>query len=395
MTAGEFAFRAVRPNGAVEDGIVAAPTREAAFALVTGNGAFVVSLRPRRPARPQRASAADLPIGLRSLATLLESGLPLSRALSILMDLAPPAWAVVLPEIVTRVERGESLGGALSETRLGLPTEILGIIRAGEAAGALAGAVQNGATLLEERAATRSAIRNALAYPAMLAAAGSVSAGLLIGLVLPRFASLIADANQRLPPLTAFVLAAGGIARVAMVPVVLLGIGGLLWWRHRLRDPVFRRQWHRRLQGVPGIGTIRRSSAAANTCSTLAALLEAGVPVVTALGHSAGAAGDAATEAALALAADRIARGETISAAIAAEGALTPSAVRLIRVGEETARLPVMLAHAGRIESAHAAHRLQALVRVIEPALIIAFGGLVAVVAAALLQAMYSLRPTI
>jgi len=146
---------------------------------------------------------------------------------------------------------------------------------------------------------------------------------------------------------------------------------------------------------MQGVGPIRRARATAGACSALAALLEAGVPIRLALHHAGLAAGDDATAAALVRVRERISKGNPISEAMAAESALTPAAIRLIRVGEETGRLPEMLAHAGQLEADQGMHALQRLIRVLEPTLILAFGGLVAVVAAALLQAMYSLRPSV
>jgi type II secretory pathway component PulF len=126
----------------------------------------------------------------------------------------------------------------------------------------------------------------------------------------------------------------------------------------------------------------------------LAALLESGVPIVRALHLAADATGDAAAAAALTDAANRIEIGDRVATALEAEGALTPAAVRMVRAGEESGQLAGMFAHAARIESRQALQRLQRSIRVIEPALILLFGGLVMVVAAAMLQAMYGLRPS-
>jgi len=109
--------------------------------------------------------------------------------------------------------------------------------------------------------------------------------------------------------------------------------------------------------------------------------------------HAASASGDREIEARLLRAREGIARGDRISAALKGVAAFTPTAIRLVRVGEETGKLADMLAHASRIESTQALQRLQRLTRGLEPMLILLFGGFVMVVAAALLQAMYGLRP--
>jgi type II secretory pathway component PulF len=150
---------------------------------------------------------------------------------------------------------------------------------------------------------------------------------------------------------------------------------------------------HSVLLRIPAVGDIRRSQATAHACSALAALLSSGLPLAGALLHAARASGDREIEARLLRAREGIARGDRISAALKGAAALTPTAIRLVRVGEETGKLADMLAHASRIESTHALQRLQRLTRGLEPLLILLFGGFVMVVAAALLQAMYALRP--
>lgn len=85
--------------------------------------------------------------------------------------------------------------------------------------------------------------------------------------------------------------------------------------------------------------------------------------------------------------------GERLSRALDETGSATATVVRLVRAGEETGRLAAMLAHASRMESDEATRRVRAAVRLVEPALILVFGLVIALIAAALLQAIYSVRP--
>jgi general secretion pathway protein F len=390
-----FKFQAVRRDGTLEAGVVEAPSRDAALALIGSRGAFAtqVAADPAAALPPSRISTEDLALGLRALATLLAAGVPLARALSLLDDLAPPAWLSALPDLRRRVAQGEHLGAALAASSLPFPSHVIGIIQAGEAGSGLAAAAQSSAQMLEARAATRAALRNALAYPAMLAVAGSASVALLVGVVLPRFAGLLADSGQVLPLTTRLVLGFGSVARVAAVPgIFALAVAAALW-RKWVSRPEGLARWHELLLSAPALGPIRRSAASANACAALAALLEAGVPLATALPHGARATGDRAQESRLLAARGRITTGEGVAAALRAENALTPTVTRLVRIGEETGHLAAMLVHAARIESDHALQSLQRLIRVLEPVLILVFGGLVMIVAAALMQAMYGLRP--
>ncbi|HMJ57579.1 MAG TPA: type II secretion system F family protein, partial [Gemmatimonadales bacterium] len=223
-----FAFTAVRPNGAVETGVVEAETREAAASLIGARGTFPITVTRRSAGlggAHTRVGGQDLALGLRALATLLQSGIPLARALAILDDLAPPAWKSALPDLRHRVEQGQPLGVALEASSLTLPAHVIGILRAGEAGSGLAAAVEQAALLLETRAATRAALRSALAYPAMLAVAGGASVTLLVTVVLPRFATLLIDYGQSLPLSTRVVLGIGALVRVLALPTIALVAG--------------------------------------------------------------------------------------------------------------------------------------------------------------------------
>ncbi len=105
------------------------------------------------------------------------------------------------------------------------------------------------------------------------------------------------------------------------------------------------------------------------------------------------AAGNPAVRTRLAQARERVAEGAGLADALAATRAVTPSAIQLARIGEGSGRLAELLQRAADLEEQTARRRLQTLIGALEPALIVAFAALVAFVAAALLQAIYGVRP--
>lgn len=390
-----YTYRAARPDGAVEMGVVEAPTREAASSMLTQRGLFPieVALREQAPGRASRLAADDQALGLRMLATLLEAGLPVNRALSAFGDLAPRSWTDGLPIIRESVREGRSLAHALTSAEVGLSPVMLGIIHAGEAGSGLAAAVRRAAELAEAAAATRRAVRGALAYPIVLAAAALATVALLVTVVVPRFAGILADLGQELPMSTRVVLSAAEWARAAALPGLLVIGVFIVLWRAWAATDAGRYLWDTWMLALPLVGRARSSAGTSRACAALAALLESGVPLPAALSHARQACGDAALGAALIRAREAIAHGERLSAAIDREKALTPTAVRLIRAGEETGRLAAMLEHAARIESERCTTLVRNGVRLLEPAMILAFGAVVALVAAALMQAVYAVRP--
>ena len=391
-----FHYRAARGSGAIESGRVRAESAEAARAQLVGRGLFPLEVRaesaggaPRGPALP----AEDLALGLRILATLLESGLPVGRALAAMDDLAPNSWRAVLPELRAAVREGKSVAGALSVSPVAFPPLVIGLLAAGEAGSGLAAAVTRAAELAERGVELRRAIRGALAYPILLCFAGTASVALLVTFVLPRFAAILADLGQQLPPTARLVLAAAEAARAGWLPALAVAVILLALWRAWTAGERGRAQWDAFVLDLPVVGRVRRAAAAGRFTAALAALLESGVPIAPALGHASRAAGDAAVAARVLSARQAVVGGAGLAASLEAEDALTPTAVKLIRAGEETGRLAAMLDRASKLESARAEQMVRGAVRVLEPSLIIAFGGMVALVAAALLQAVYSVRP--
>jgi general secretion pathway protein F len=392
-----FAYRAAQQDGSLVRGSVVAASREAAVESLAQRGLWTVELRPQLAGRGRGLTSRGIPIaqlalGLRILADLLEAGLPVTRTLATFDELAPGAWRGALPQMRESVRQGKGLAASLGSVGA-VPDEVIGIIQAGEAGSGLANAVRRAAELTEDAASTRGALRAALAYPLILVAAGTGAVALLVGIVLPRFAQILADVGQTLPPTTRVVLGVAGVVREGSLPGLLLSSIGVVVWRATVTTPSGRLWWHRLLLRVPVLGALRRSAATSRMCGTLSALLESGVPMAAALPHAARAAGDAALGHALTAARVSVLHGERLSRALALHDAATPTVARLIRAGEESGRLAAMLGHGGRLEREHAVGRTKAIVRLMEPSLIVIFGGVIALVAAALLQALYSLRP--
>ncbi len=394
-TGPQFTYRAAHRSGMLETGTVRAENADGARELLFARGLFPLEVRMERGpgARRQRIPVADLALGLRVMATLLESGLPVARALGAMDDLVPPAWKPALPGLREAVRQGGSLGAALAASPIGFPPLVVGLVQAGEAGSGVAPAVTRAAELMESAAETRRAVRAALAYPLLLSAAGFGSIVLLVGFVLPRFATVLADLGQTLPPTARMVLAGADAARAGFLPALFTLVAGALLLRAWTGTEEGRERWHGILLRVPLAGGIRQAAATGRFCAALGALLESGVPIAPALAYATRATGDAALTARILAARASVVAGHAIAPSLEREDAATPTSVRLIRTGEETGRLAAMLAHAGRLESARAEQSVRSLVRVLEPAMIIVFGGVVALVAAALLQAVYSVRP--
>ena len=384
------------PTARIELGVLDAESHEAAASALSARGLFPIEIRIETEVSGgrKRLPARDLALGLRMLATLLESGLSMTRALGALEELVPESWNVALPIIARSVREGRSLAAAFAAAPVEFPPVVLGIVQAGEGGSGVALAVQRAAELTEQVAATRAAVIAALAYPCVLAAAGAASVALLVGVVLPRFGAILADLGQPLPATTRFVLGFATTARALAIPLLIVGIAAtIVAFARGGRHPWALAAGTSCCSPCLSSAISADPAATARASAALAALLESGVPVSVALIHGARASGDAAIGARMLAAREAVVVGQGIARALAAAQAMTPTAIRLVQAGEETGRLAPMLAHAAKLERDLADRKLHASVRLLEPGLILVFGGIVAVVAAALLQAIYSVRP--
>ena len=391
-----FSYRAVCGDGRTERGEVRARDRSAALVVIASRGLFPIEIGVRADSSRTSSgviSAADLAVGLRILATLLDSGLPIRRISKAFGALAPKSWASTVATLQPALRDGRSLSAAFDESPARLPSVIVGIVRAGEASGAVPGALRAAAEMSESSAATMSAIRAALAYPAVLALAGGASIAILATVVLPRFATILEDLGQKLPPSTRMVLGFTSlVSRWGPLALLLASVAcGLFRWR--VSRQAGRTTVHAILLRIPVIGPVRHAASTSRACAAMAALLDAGISMPSALLHSASAAGDAAVSARVLVARECVIAGRALWTALEETAAFTTASLRLIRAGEETGSLRVMLAHASKLERERAMDGVRRLVRLLEPALILLFAGVVAFVAASLLQAIYSVHP--
>ena len=339
-------------------------------------------------------NANDLALGLRILADLLESGLSVGAALNLFAELAPRGWQPAVASMRRAIREGRSFATAMAEAPVAIPPVVVGIARAGEAGTGLASAMRRAAELAERSAETRAAVRAALAYPMLVAFAGAGAIIVLVTVVLPRFAKILADLGQTLPASTRAVLALARVAQVAFIPATIAIVVVVSAWRGWIANDAGRATWHRWLRAAPLLGEWRAAAASARMAASLAALLDSGIAMSPALALTAPATGDADAAQRLLRARERVAHGDSLSKALDGVHGATTTTIRLVRAGEESGRLVRMLEHAAHIEHQRVDRLVRAGVRMLEPLLLLVFATLVAGIAAALLQAVYSVRPT-
>jgi len=388
-----FRYRAVRADGERIVGRVSAGNATEAASDLGRRGLLPLEVREeRQEARIASFGSGDLAQLLSGLAALLEAGLPVDRALATAGETAAPVLRELLAAAHDAVRQGARLSVAL-EGAGRLPPMVTGLVRSGEQSGRLAAAVARAAAELERTAELRAQVRAALTYPVFLTAAGTVAVATIVGFVLPRFAALLGDLGQALPASTRLLLGAAALAHRQALLLLVLAVAVAAAIAVAAQTAAARLAWHRWLLDMPVVGPMRHGLSGARFCRSLAGLLETGVPLLAALDAARDAAGDLAVAERVTAARGAVNEGERLAVALRREAALLPSALRLVAFGEHAGRLPAFLERAAQLDERAAQRSLRALVALIEPVLIVGFGAVVAFVAAALLQAVYSVRP--
>ncbi len=389
-----YRYRAARQDGAIVTGAIEAESHGHAATILTSRGLYAISLAPATEEQRPSASRRDLAIVFRSIAALVLAGVPLERAVGATEHLASGPLRSTLSGARERLREGGTFAHALATGRGIVPPLVLGMVRAGERGSQLGTALDQVATHLEQEADLVARVRQALTYPLLLAIVGIASIIVITAVVVPRFASVLGDLGQQLPPATRALLGVSQFLARFWVPLLMIGAAAVWASIEWVRRPEGRKQLDEVLLKLPFIGAVRRALATARVMRALGGMLRAGLPLLPALDAARESAGDLAIAERLLRARERVVQGTALAAALEREDALSPSALQLVVVGESSGRVAEMALGAANLAAQEAERGLRTLVTALEPALIVAFGGMVAFTAAALLQAVYSLRPT-
>lgn len=337
-----------------------------------------------------RTSPRELAIITRAVSTLLSAGVPLDRALTYAAHQAPDdASRQSFAVIRDAVRNGQSFSRAVAAQPL-FPAYFAPTLSAGEASGTLDASLSLLAEHLERSDAVRTRLQSALIYPAILGVASIIGVTVILLVVVPRFATLIQDSGGTLPLSTRTLIAVSNIVTRGWWALLLAAVLAGLGWRRAMADASIRRRWDAALLRIPIVGALERTRGGAAYTGTLSVALQSGVGLLAAMSLARAVVTNRQLNAELAAAESRVRDGGTLARAL--DGALPPLAVRLLDAGEVGGDLPMLASRAAQAAESDVQRAVNQAVTLVEPVLILGFGGLVGFVALALLQAIYGIN---
>ncbi len=386
-----FDYQAANAQGRIEKGQLDADSPRGARQVLRGRGLTPVQVSVARSAgsgwAARRLSASELAWATRQLASLLAASLPLEGALSAVIEQAErPHVAQALTEVRADVRAGQRLTVALAARPRDFPPIYRALVGAGEDSGDLARVMERLADYIEERNALQAKVLTAFIYPAAISLVSVAIVIFLLSYVVPQVVTAFVQARQTLPMLTQVMLAASAFVRSWGVWAVLGMAALVVAWRLALRRPELRLRWDAMLLRVPMVGRFVLGVNSARFASTLAILLDAGVPLLRALEAARQTLGNALLARCADDVAARVREGAALGAALKVQTVYPPILVHLVARGEKTGSLAPLLERAAQTISREIERRAMALTALLEPTMILVMGGVVLTIVLAVLM---------
>jgi type IV pilus assembly protein PilC len=390
----EFRCRLASANGEIVEGIYIAESESRLRHDFEEKGLYVLSLErkgtigglsvrlPRRSGIPTN----EFLIFNQELATLLKAGMPLVQSLDLLKRrLESPTFRAVLEDVHQRVRSGTALSDAFAAHGALFPSVYTASLLAGERSGSLDAVLRRFVEYTKIIATVKRKTVSALVYPAILITLAVVLVAIIVLRVVPAFSDFYGSFGADLPFVTRVIVAISDTVRSQFLLILVAAgaaVAALLAW---LRQPGQQARFDRAILRVPLLGDVARKFATSQMARTLATLLGGGLPLVNALEIAGRSVGNRYIAHQLELVGERVREGESFARALENRGVFPEVAVKMAEVGESTGALQEMLNTVADFYDEEIATNMERFVTLVEPALLVIMG----IVIAGLLLALY------
>jgi len=379
----KFKYSAIDGNGKSVSGKIDAPNEAQARAKLVAQRLIVSTISEegfslgkksskKSAGYNKKISGEQLMIFTRQLATLLQAGLPLLRAMQILSDQEKnPVFKTALLNISENIQGGNSLSDALSQYPRMFDRLYINMIRAGEAGGVIDTVLDRLAMFQEKAMKIRKKVKSAMVYPTVVVSVAFVIVWVLLTFVVPSFQKMITSQGGTMPPLTQFVMDLGNalsnhwFLTIVLVAAVIFGI------RFLFRNAKTKAAIDRVVFKLPKIGAFVKIVTVSRFARTFGTLMASGVPILQAMTITRDTLDNVVLREALDRVHDRVRDGDTLAQPLEQSKVFPPMVCSMVQVGEETGQLPEMLNRVADNYDEEVDNAVGALTSIIEPLLIV------------------------
>lgn len=400
----EYRCRLGTPHGDILEEIHLADNEDRLRHDLEQKGLCVIAIQPRHallrlsrsaPAQ-KRVSTREFLVFNQELATLLKAGMPLVQSLGILRErVESPAFRTVLDNVHDKVKSGNQLSDAFATHGAPFSGAYAASLLAGERSGNLEGVLRRYVGYMKVIGEVKRKTVSALVYPAVLVGLALVVVSIIVLKVVPEFAGFYDSFDTELPLATRVIVAVSSFVRdqffLLAAAIILLGLAAWGW----LRKPEQRAYFDRAVLRLPWVGATVRRFATSQLARTMATLLGGGLPLVNAIDIASAATSNQHMARELRAVGQRVREGESFAGALSARSVFPPVAIKMAEVGESTGALQDMLSSLADFYDEEIETELSRFVALVEPALLIVMGLVIAGLLLALYMPLFQLTSVI
>ncbi len=392
-----YSWKGRTRGGKVQEGVLAAESKEAAIAALRKQQIIVTAVteRGKEFALPKLGggiSSKEIAIFTRQFSVMIDAGLPLVQCLEILgSQNENKTFQKILYDVRQSVESGATLADSLRKHPKAFDDLYCNMVAAGEAGGILDTILQRLSTYIEKIVKLRSAVRSALVYPVAVIVIAVAVVWIILWKVIPTFATLFEGLGASLPLPTRITIALSHFIG-AWWWAIFMAIGAGIFLLNRYHKT---EKGRRHIDGIllklPVLGNVLRKIAVARFCRTLSTLVSSGVPILEGLEITARTSGNAVVEDAIMATRRSVEEGKTIAEPLKGTDVFPPMVVQMVAVGEQTGALEVMLSKIADFYEDEVDEATANLLALLEPVMIMFLGVVIGGIVISMYLPMFDL----
>ncbi len=395
----EYRYSASTVEGRSVTGVLQADSETAAEQMLWDANLTIVSLR-RNLSLPKAHEILPSLFGVkkkdvigfsRNLASLLDAGIPLMRALSILSRHGRAAFTEVMRGIIKDLEEGSKFSDALAKRPDVFPHFYIFLMRTGEETGNLGAVLKDTASHMEKDEATRAKVKKSLAYPMFVVVLAIAAVIVMLTFVVPKLTSMFTEFGQEMPTTTRVLVSLGDFFSANAVFIIggllLIAVGSALYVKtaqgRRTKDKVMVR--------LPVLGPAVLKAGLARFGRNMSMLVGAGVSLFEALELTCETNDNSVISESLSGVRNRVGEGQLFSEAMAADPLFPPLMAELIGIGEETGNLESQLSKVSSFYEEEAEAAIARVTGILTPALTVGVGLMIGFIAITMFSSIYGM----
>jgi type IV pilus assembly protein PilC len=394
----KFKYKAKDKGGKTTEGLVEASNINQAAKILRERGLLIITLNKKGEdlilqvkKGLGRITVQDKVNFTRQLATMINAGLTITEALSVLELQTSPALSRLIGDVLREVESGVTLAEALEKHGAVFDQIYIALIRSGETAGVLDKVLSRLADNLEKQAEFRRKIKGAMVYPIIVIGGMIAVIAVMIIFVIPKLTTIYEEFQADLPTSTKLLIALSKFAtHYWWLAMALIGV---LFFLGRLlsKNPLFRRQFDEFLFKFPIVGKLRKGMILTEFTRTLGLLIGSGILIVEAIEVTTKSLNSPNYEEKMKEVSKEVEKGLPLATALAKTEIFPPLLPQMVAVGEETGKLDEVLGKVSTYFEQEADNAVKGLTTAIEPLIMIVLGVGVGFLMLAIIMPIYNL----